>query len=362
MEWLAGHFTVEENPGASRSFHHYYLYGLERVGVLAGTEFIGEHEWYPLGARHLVRTQGATGSWGADPFVDTCYSVLFLRRATLPLETEAPALLSAVRDEAAMREDMPAVELILDCSGSMKEPVEGRQKMAVAREVITEVLAALPAEMQVGLRLYGHKQPPQKTDTDLVVPIGPLDPARRKTIQGWIDRARPIGWTPMVHSLLQAKGDFPTTGKGPRTVVLVSDGEETGGGKVSDVEAAYAGSGIDVVIHVVGFDVQGIPLAEQQMREIARVGKGRYYAARGTRELAAALREALPSPGVEVLDASGKVVARAAFNGDPVELKPGSYRVRLAGTATEPLEVTLPEGEEVSVRADESGRLSSVPP
>jgi Mg-chelatase subunit ChlD len=357
LDWLASKFTVEENPGQGRSFHHYYLYGLERVGVLAGTEFIGEHEWYPEGARHLVRTQEADGSWGNDPFVDTCYAILFLRRATLPLETEAPALVSVTRDEAAVRRDMPAVELILDCSGSMKEAVDGRPKMDVAREVITDVLAALPAEMQVGLRLYGHKQPPQKTDTELVVPIGPLDEGRRRTIQGWIDRARPVGWTPMVHSLLQARSDFSTEGNGTRTVVLVSDGEETGGGKVSDVEAVYARSGIDVVIHVVGFDVEAIPLAQQQMKEIARVGKGRYFAAKSASDLAGALREAMPAPGVEVLDATGKVVARVPFNGDPAELAPGAYRVRVPGSSSGPLDLSLAEGEEVALRMDEAGKI-----
>jgi hypothetical protein len=357
LEWLEWNFTVEQNPPHADSYHHYYLYGLERVGVLTGTEFLGKNEWYPVGARYLLKTQNGGGSWGADPFLDTCYSILFLRRATLPLETEAPALLSVTRDEASRKEDLPAVELILDCSGSMKDPVDGRQKMTVAREVITEVLAALPPEMQVGLRLYGHKQPPQKTDTELVVPIGPLDDARRNTIRGWIMRARPIGWTPMVHSLVQAKNDFQAAGKGSRTVVLVSDGEETGGGKVADVEAAYRDAGIDLVLHVVGFDVAGIPLAEQQMKELARIGKGRYFAAKGTKDLAAALREAMPAPGIEVLDASGKVVARAAFNGDPVELKPGAYRVRLAGSASEPLGVTLAEAQEARFRVDAAGNL-----
>jgi Mg-chelatase subunit ChlD len=358
LEWLASTFTVEENPGQGTGSHHYYyLYGLERVGVLAETEFLGEHEWYPVGARHLLKAQHADGSWGKDPYLDTCYAILFLRRATLPLETEAPALLSVTRDRAT-GEDVPSVELILDCSGSMKEPLEGRRKMDIARAVVTEVLAALPAEMRVGLRLYGHRRPPQKTDTELVVPIGPLDDVRLRAIQGWIDRAQPIGWTPMVHSLLQARSDFPAAGKGTCTVVLVSDGEETGGGRVEEVEAAYRAAGVDVVIHVVGFDVAGAPLAQDQMRALARVGKGRYFPARGAKDLALALREAMPAPGVEVLDAGGTVVARAAFDGDPVELRPGAYRVRVTGSLSPPLDLALREGEETSLHLDAAGTLA----
>ncbi len=64
LEWLAGHFTVEENPGyesvSQPRNHYYYLYGLERVGVLAGTEFLGDNEWYPAGARYLWRIKPAT--------------------------------------------------------------------------------------------------------------------------------------------------------------------------------------------------------------------------------------------------------------------------------------------------------------
>ena len=62
LEWLAGQFTVEENPNESGN-QFYYLYGLERVGVLAGTEFLGDHEWYPEGAQYLLAQQSGDGSW-----------------------------------------------------------------------------------------------------------------------------------------------------------------------------------------------------------------------------------------------------------------------------------------------------------
>jgi hypothetical protein len=363
--------------------HYYFLYGLERVGVLAGTEFLGEHEWYPVGARYLLREQKGDGSWASvksppnghpADYMDTCYAILFLRRATLPLQSEPPALLAVGADEEALKRDLlPAVELIFDCSGSMKDLVEGRPKMEIARTVLMEALAGLSEDVQVGLRLYGHRHvwidrstdprarpleandPRVKLDSELVVPIGRLDDARRAEIASRIRSAQPRGWTPMVHSLLEARKDFPETGKAPRTVVLVSDGEETGGGRLEDVSAAYRGSGIGTTIHVVGFDIAGTE-AERQLKEIARIGNGRYYGARNARELAEGLRAAVPVLGFEVHDAADAVVARGSLNADPVELKPGAYRVRLLGLDAEPLEVTLAEGDEVYLSVDDAGK------
>jgi hypothetical protein len=82
-EWLAAHFSVEENPVRGSRHHYYYLYALERAGMLYGTEKFGGHAWYALGARYLLGAQERDGSWGGT--VDTCFAILFLRRATRPL-------------------------------------------------------------------------------------------------------------------------------------------------------------------------------------------------------------------------------------------------------------------------------------
>ena len=40
-EWISKYFTLKENPGA-RGWHYYYLYGLERAGVIGDVEFFGD--------------------------------------------------------------------------------------------------------------------------------------------------------------------------------------------------------------------------------------------------------------------------------------------------------------------------------
>jgi hypothetical protein len=83
VEWLARRFSVTENPGRGRAHHHYYLYALERAGVLYGTERFGKRDWYAEGARLLLEQQAADGSWNSVH--DTSFAILFLKKATAPL-------------------------------------------------------------------------------------------------------------------------------------------------------------------------------------------------------------------------------------------------------------------------------------
>ena len=90
IAWLAGHWTLEEDPGGG--FPYYYLYSVERVGALLGDRFVGGHDWYREGAEILLRRQLKEGAWpsdtgevngvGSPDVVTTSFALLFLRRAT----------------------------------------------------------------------------------------------------------------------------------------------------------------------------------------------------------------------------------------------------------------------------------------
>ncbi len=100
ISWMDEHFSVTENPGPSEngnsrpnSWLLYYLYAMERVGMLFDTRLIGNHDWYVEGATYLLNGQNGEGSWfkstgdegewhGSTPTYDTCYAILFLKRAT----------------------------------------------------------------------------------------------------------------------------------------------------------------------------------------------------------------------------------------------------------------------------------------
>lgn len=80
LAWLQEHFTVEHNPGLENAHHLYYLYGLERAGMLAGRRWLGTHDWYKEGADLLLGKQDSNGAWGDHTL--TSFAILFLKRAT----------------------------------------------------------------------------------------------------------------------------------------------------------------------------------------------------------------------------------------------------------------------------------------
>jgi len=86
-DYIERRFTVEGNPLGAHSMQedwfYYWLYGIERLCAIAGREKIGAHDWYAEGARKLVAIQRDDGSWGGP--IDTCFALLFLRRATFTM-------------------------------------------------------------------------------------------------------------------------------------------------------------------------------------------------------------------------------------------------------------------------------------
>ena len=93
LAWLDKNWSVKENigppetsKGSPNGWLYYYLYAVERTGMLYDTALIGNHDWYLDGARELLGAQQANGSWDASHFKhptwDTCFAILFLKRAT----------------------------------------------------------------------------------------------------------------------------------------------------------------------------------------------------------------------------------------------------------------------------------------
>ena len=79
----------------------YFLWSVERIGVLLGLEKLGTTDWFAKGAAALLATQKPDGAWqesghGGGPLVCTSFAILFLRKANLGsdisrlLEGESP--------------------------------------------------------------------------------------------------------------------------------------------------------------------------------------------------------------------------------------------------------------------------------
>lgn len=64
----------------------YFLWSLERVGVVYGVDKIGGFNWYDIGSTLIVRSQSPNGSWdigGYNAEVNTAFALLFLAKSNL---------------------------------------------------------------------------------------------------------------------------------------------------------------------------------------------------------------------------------------------------------------------------------------
>lgn len=80
--------TGQFAAGISGGTPKYFLWSVERIGVLLGLSKLGTTDWFEKGALALLATQKTDGSWeeaghGGGPLVVTSFGVLFLRKANL---------------------------------------------------------------------------------------------------------------------------------------------------------------------------------------------------------------------------------------------------------------------------------------
>jgi len=207
----------------------------------------------------------------------------------------------------------PDVLFILDSSGSMWGRVNDVEKIVVAKDVMTDLIEGLPAEIDAGLIAYGHRERGSCVDIELIATPG--DTTRADLLSA-LSGVTPLGKTPISGSLLRA-GELLRTTEEAVSIVLVSDGIESCDGDPCATAAMLREQDIDVNIHVVGFDVDAE--AEAQLSCIAEAGGGEYYQASS----ADALNEALAS-------VRSDIVAEPVITAPEPEPVPVAANIRLA--------------------------------
>lgn len=244
----------------------------------------------------------------------------------------------------AQANDEPADEsgrmvMVLDSSGSMKEPASGGQsKIAAAKSALGQVIGSLPENQAVGLRVYGAKvfsrdQPGACQDSQLVVPV---ETGNRSDLRSAVKTYRPFGETPIGYALQEAGKDLGNEGQ--RTIVLVSDGEPTCDPDPCEVARDLAKQGVNLKIDVVGLDVDGS--ARKKLQCIAAAGHGTYYDASGAADLAASL-EKLATRAFRPFAFSGTpVTGTLAPEGAPA-LEAGEQYLDKVGEAGQPVHYSI---------------------
>lgn len=172
--------------------------------------------------------------------------------------------------------------------------------------------------------------------------------------------------TPIARSI-QATADILATEEESVAIVLISDGKETCEGDPCALVDQLRKQGIDLVMHVVGFDVSAEE--REELECIARAGGGSYFSAAdadGLREATEQVLDSAVGPGLNVtalkngrpfnaaivVSQGGKVVARSStreYNPISFHLEPGEYELEALDGASRQktrLKATVSVGEE----------------
>ncbi len=307
------------------------LYAFRQAGVSIHTPMFKRGVDFLL-AQQENKPIPENGSWYAtntaskrpSSMAHTMWAVIGLAGAYGPERTGALHIVKQQGDKPST----PNLEIVLDVSGSMNTKLGESTRWKTALDVLKQVTDALPEDMKVGLRVYGHRYSSKSaetcTDTQLVVPLQRLDRGR---IMKTASRLRPRGETPLIRSVLQTVGDLKAAGGG--SVILITDGEESCKGDPVAAAAELKASGLDVTLNIVGFTITG-QAVEAQLGALAGSTGGGYYGAQDGSQLArAVMLTALQRLPYDIFDASGHMLVSGETSELSHELPPGKYRIRM---------------------------------
>jgi Ca-activated chloride channel homolog len=188
-----------------------------------------------------------------------------------------------------LQKDTYNVEIVLDSSGSMAETIGGKTRMELAKEAISEFLASLPKEANVGLRVYGHKGTGSEKDKEMSCSANDLiyemKPFEQSELGNALDSFKPAGWTPLTKAIELANADLSAfEGNNNRNILfIVSDGIETCGGDPVEAAEKLKLSNVKPIVNIIGFDVDNE--GQKQLKAVAEAAGGTYTDVKNQDEL-----------------------------------------------------------------------------
>ena len=191
--------------------------------------------------------------------------------------------------------------IIVDSSRSMLQLTrDGKEKLWAAKEAVSKLIEKLPDDVNVALMVFGHRGKNRCDDIELILSLTPLD---RTTIMKKLEPLKPTGVTPLSASLDNAAKHLEKF-QGESTILLLTDGQETCGGKpvelVSNISKKY---GLILLVDVIGLNVKLIE--RQQLEAIAEASGGNYYSADTSYELVSAVNEIAEQRIIEIREKKG---------------------------------------------------------
>lgn len=173
--------------------------------------------------------------------------------------------------------------LVLDASGSMWGQIDGKTKIEIAREVVTNTVNSWDKSQALGLVAYGHNRKGDCSDIELLIEPSKVNAPQFSSIANSLN---PKGKTPLSAAVVKAAESMKYT-ENKATVVLISDGKETCNLDPCAVGQSLEEAGVDFTAHIIGFDV-----SEEDsigLRCLAKKTGGAYIDAKNADQLSSAL-------------------------------------------------------------------------
>lgn len=210
------------------------------------------------------------------------------------------------------------IYFIFDASGSMWGQIEGRTKMEIASEVLSESVGKLPEHQQLGLVIYGHNREGDCRDVEFMV--NPEGGTKAEVIEA-VNSVKPLGKTPLAYSANLVIEQLRQS-KTKATIILITDGIESCDGNICEVVSAAQGEGIDFKLHIIGFGLKDEETA--QLKCAAKAANGTYNNAEDALDLGDLLAQVTNKT---IDDPEENFTVYAVKNGVPVDAWVKAYDV-----------------------------------
>lgn len=230
-----------------------------------------------------------------------------------------PLLLIFLGQVLAQTSENPSpLYFIYDASGSMWGQIEGKSKMVIASEVLSNSVQNLPDNQDLGLVVYGHNREGDCEDVEFMVD---LNNGNKTAVIDAIKTVKPLGKTPLAYSASLVIEELRQS-KTKATIILITDGIESCDGDICEVVSTAKEEGIDFKLHIVGFGLKDEETA--QLKCAAEAGNGTYTNAEDEVDLGGVLAEVTTQT---IDDPSGNFSVFAVKNGKPVDAWVKAYDV-----------------------------------
>jgi len=210
------------------------------------------------------------------------------------------------------------VEILVDASAGMKEPVSSSLKIDLAKSSMSGLLATLPENVKMNARVLGADSLAAQNNCE--------DVRLLKSPTSELDLVQARGNLPLAHALEILEKDLKKT-QGSRVGLLVADSWDTCGGDPIAVATRLAKNSERLRLHIIYFsDVE--PTTESLLKRLAEVMGGRTYKVSRQEDLQQAIRDAV-QVSFSLYDYKNTPILEMPLSQNPFAVRAGEYRLEI---------------------------------